>query len=241
MNSKNYTISQNEWLMTTVYDHGAIAKTILEKDSGVISFCLRDESVYRIDITKHFFPDSIFLHQFGISVTEDGNVFFVQHWESGLYCFELPSGKLRWKSKLRHPYEIVVHKDTVICRFLDQCVDAISIRTGEIVAHYPLGYDKNFLPLSDTYYLVGPKRSRYHIIDNNLSICATIPGKLLNPSDFDNFIMLEANMHPKGILISGFESSSELEQQCCFEGRFGTDQFRYSRVVEIDLGAIEMA
>ena len=238
MNFKNYTVSQNEWTLTTAYDHGIIAKTILEKHNGIISFCMRDETVCRVDVTKHLFPDGVFLRQFGISVTENGNFFFIQHWESGLYCFELPSGQLRWKSKLRHPYEIVVHNDIVICHFLDQCVDSFLIGTGEIVAHYPLGYDKNFLPLSDDYYLAGPKRGRYHILDRNLSICANVPEELFNPSGFSNYIMLEANIHPKGIQISGFESSPELEQQRCSEGRFGTDQYWFSRIVEIDLDKV---
>lgn len=235
MNEKNYTVTQDEWVLTTAYNQGKIAKSILEKDTGAISFCRRDGHVFRIDITQHFFPESVFLKQFGISVTEDGEYFFIQRWETGLFCFQVETGKLCWRSRRRHPYHLVVRGNTVVCQFLGECVDVLSAENGELLAHYPLGFDTYFWPLTDDYYLVGPKRGKYHIIDHTLNVCESIPVKRFNPEGFSSFILLEAGFVPNGIAINGFESSPELERACAAEGILGMDQFRYSRVIEMDV------
>lgn len=238
MNKKNYKLTRNDWELITEYDCGVVAKSILEKDTGTISFCLRNEMVYRVDVTEHVFPEWVFLSQFGISVTEDGRYFFIQRWESGLYCFELSTGKFIWKSKRRHPYELVVNHDVVICRFLDQCVDVFSIKTGELLGHYPLGYGTGFWPLNDEYYFVGPKRGKYYIIDRSMNTCIQVPEDKINLEESRLCILDRVDFCENGIVISGVETVSRSASEYRTDWHMNEDRNRNVRVVQLNLDKI---
>ena len=232
MNIKDMTISMEEWTMDTVYNKGIISKSVVHKLTGSITFFFNDGTMHRLDITEHVFPMAAYLHQFGITVTEDGKYFFVQSWESGLYCFELMSGKLIWKSKRRHPFELFTKDNTVTCRFFDQCLDTLTIETGEIIQHYPLGYNTSCLILTDDLLLVGPKRNKYHIIDTAFNIIATIPYDKMNLKASNSFVIREAALCENGLRFSGFES---VEYDHKIPRYRNTDTTSFERFVEINL------
>ncbi len=233
MNSRNMTIHLQDWKLTILYDCGVIQKAILEDYTGHISFQRRDGEIFACDISAHVRPNAVYLKPFGLSIAEDGSYFLLQSWEKGLFCFALPSGELLWKSKKTHAKNVILLSDRAICWFYEQCVDAIDVHSGEVIAHYPLGYDTSFHPLNDNFYLTGPKRGKYHLLDHKLEICETITYQQLNPAPLDHFMIVDVEYRPGGMQISGFEYMRDYYQYQESIGNKDTEQYRFSRFVPL--------
>jgi len=215
-----------ERYLTVKYKTTPIAEARLESNSSKLTFTYRNGQVITHDITKHVIPSTAYLDQFGISLSEDGTLFFIQSWQKGLFCFDMHSGKLKWHHKLKKAYNLVVLRDTVVCRFAEQCVMELDISTGQMRNRIPLGPETDFLTIGDTRYLIGPKRMKYQIIDENLNIIASIPYESFNPNDYRTFIINRADSVPGGIEIHGFEYE-ELKEK--------PKHYRFSRIVPCDL------
>ena len=234
MNSKNMTISLDSGELTVLYDCGVIQKAVLQEDSGRITFYTRDGNIFSCNISEHVRADAVYLKTFGISIAENGSCFLIQNWEKGLFCFALPTGELLWRSKKRHANHVVVLPDRVICWFYEQCVDALDIRSGNVLAHYPLGYATVFLPLNDDFYLAGPKRGNYHVLDHNLEVCEAVPYQRLNPALLDTCQIVDAVAVPGGMTISGFDYMDDYYHEQNLLGNKGMEQYRFSRFVPLD-------
>ena len=236
MNIKDMISSSKGDYLSVAYIRGIITYVESKEWTNVLTFHDRNNKPSTVDVSDYLELDHSYQSQFGVGLTDDGKFFFLQSWKSGLFCFERKTGTLVWHCKRKKPFELVVRDRTVVCRFLDQCVDAFDIDTGDVVAHYPLGFDTIFRPLTDDYYLVGPKRGKYFVLDGDLSITATIPYASLNPNMFDTFIINEAKFVAGGISISGFEYSRNAHSIAIRSRTLDefTENSRFSRFVEID-------
>lgn len=234
MNTGNMTISLQDWKLTVLYDCGVIQKTVLQDDTGHISFYGHNAETFSCDISEHVRPDAVFLKSYGVSIAGDGSCFFIQSWEKGLFCFSLPSGELLWRSKRRHSTELVLLADRVICRFADQCVDAMDIHSGEVLVHYPLGWRSQFYPLNDNFYLAGPKRGKYYVLDSHLEVREVIPYQRLNPALLDTCNIVAAVAASGGITISGFEYMDDYYREQKLMGNSDMEQYRFSRFVSLN-------
>lgn len=236
MNIKDMISSSIGGDLVVKYTRGFIAYVESKEWTNVLTFHDRSDGRSTIDVSDYLKLDHTYQSQFGIGLTDDGKFFFLQSWNSGLFCFERETGALVWHCKRKNPFELVVRDRTVVCRFLDQCVDAFDIETGDIVSHYPLGFDTMFQPLTDDFYLVGPKRGKYYILDGDLSVVATIPYASMNPNMFDTFIVKEANFIVGGISISGSEYSSNAHRIAIKSRTLDefTEKSKFSRFVAID-------
>lgn len=240
MNIKDMISSSKGGDLSVTYIRGSVTYAESREWTNTINFFDRHDQVSTVDVSNYLELEHSYQSQFGIGITDDGKFFFLHSWKSGLFCFNRETGSLVWRCKRKKPFELVVRDRTVVCRFLDQCVDAFDIDTGDVVAHYPLGFDTIFLPLTDDFYLVGPKRGKYFVLDGDLSVVVTIPYARLNPNLFDTFIVNEANFVAGGISISGFGYSSNAHSIAI---RMRTlDEFseksRFSRFISIDFPEI---
>lgn len=237
MNKNHIDCSSQDLHLTITYEVGLVAFAIAKDTTGEIIFHMRDGKEMCLDITDIIFPDISYLKQFGISVTNDGKYFFIQDWKTGLYCFKLQSGTLVWHCKQKKAYDLVVRENSVICHFFEKSIVAFDIESGNELSCYPLGINKIFLPITDDYYLIGPKNGKYLVIDGELKIVYRIPYQHMNPHLLDTFIINKACMADGGIQISGFEYILEefmdaIRNKTCDNN---DDTFRFSRFVAVDL------
>jgi len=229
MNVKNMKILV-EWTKLSIdYDHGTIAHAEIDKETGNISFWGHDGQFISHNVSKYVVPEIAYLSQFGVSITDCGNYFFVQSWEKGLFCFDLRTGTLVWHCKIKRATDLVVLKNSVICHFLEQSVCVLDLSSGEIQYRVPLGFDTHFFPLTDDYYLMGPKRHIYHLVNSSLKTIAQIPMIALNPNAYDHFIMLRADVDNGGICIFGFEHPPVVGREP------PPEQCRFSRFIPVDI------
>lgn len=236
MNKKHMVCSYENRQLKITYSAGSVALVSINDLSGEIIFHMRSGVKKHLDVTSILFPDVGYLKQFGISLTYDAKYFFIQSWELGLYCFELETGFLMWHYKQKQAYDLVIRKNTVICRFLDKGIKVLDIQSGKQLINYPLGYDKVFLPITDDFYLVGPQRGKYHIIDGDTRRVYSIPYKFMNPHLFDNFIINDVSFVTGGIEIEGFEYYLKdfMDVMKCKPRDNRIDMYRYSRFVTLD-------
>lgn len=80
-------------------------------------------------------PISGYNLQFAVAIDEEGTRMFVQTWESGLYCFDLKTGKQLWRTKSRAGITSVhVCKNTLCCHKHEKALQLLDIQTGELLA-----------------------------------------------------------------------------------------------------------
>lgn len=213
--------------LTVFYDCGIAKKASVSNYSGRITFELRDGRIIEHVINDHILPNPSYLKQFGISISENGEYFFIQSWEKGLFCFHMQDGSLLWHYKTKHAYDLVVRKNHIVCLFFGLCVSVIEISSGKMVSRFPLSsYSTCFVPITDERYIVGPKRGKYLILDENLSIVSSIPIETFNPRGCTTFLLLQAYFTPDGLLISGFEHFGE-------DNTGNMEQNRFYRLVSL--------
>lgn len=194
---------------TIAYRRGEIVKADINTDLGKIDFYFRNNDFFSIRLPEIASVSTPYNSSLGLSVTLDGNYFFVQNWESGLFCFETRTGALSWHNKKKKAAELVVIDHEVICHFRGKCIERIDVATGNTLRTYPVGSQSIFQPLNDTLYLIGPKQKKYIIIDHALTEFRSIPQHQVNPHQMSSFIVRDAQLTSTGISISGVEYSGE--------------------------------
>lgn len=206
-------------ILVVEYNCGNISRSVVHGDSGCVSFYYRDGSEHQVNVSRKIKFSRAFIKQYGIGITEDEKYFFLPRWESGLYCFELKTGKMIWKSTRRHPREYIVRNDTVICFFADQAVEVLSLTDGSSVMRYPFSNGRLFRALSDDLFLLGPKRDKYILLNEQLNVVLSIPGSVINPHRYDSFGVLSAALVEDRLRISGYEYWRAEEHKAIQEGR----------------------
>lgn len=224
--------------LSVTYLRGCVQKAIMEDCTGILTFCFPGQQI-TCDVSKHILPEIVYMEQFGITVTEDGQYFFVQSWEKGLFCFHLPTGELAWHNKRKRAFELVVKDGRAICRFMDQRVEVMGITSGQVVASYPLGEGTLFFPLDDDHYLTGPKRGKYHVLDRDLQVREIVLPSQLDPEGMDHFLLVDAVRCRDGMQISGFEYMQAYYDAQRAKGIRDMDQYRFSRFVPLYLFGTE--
>ena len=205
MNTRDMKITLKDYQLCIDYTAGMVASAMIDAQTSEITFIFRDGRKNCINISCYVEIDTVYLKQFGLTVTSNGEIFFIQSWERGLFCFDTASGTLLWHNDRKKAYELVALREVVVCRFMNHGIEVIDINKGNTISYYPLGSNTIFIPIDDEYYLVGPKRDIYRVLDYNLKETIKLPLKLLNPSQFDTFIIRDAQFTNDGMQIMGFE------------------------------------
>ncbi|MBE6977617.1 MAG: hypothetical protein E7438_03125 [Ruminococcaceae bacterium] len=77
---------------------------------------------------------SSYIDQFGIAVSSDGNMLFIQTWENGLFCVNPKTGEQIWRTKSRRGItNIFVGDNTITAQLHDYSMQLIDIKTGEVL------------------------------------------------------------------------------------------------------------
>lgn len=190
------------------YNCGIVSNVRFDEHDGNILFFFRDNKFVECNISQTVEINVPYNSQFGISITNNGQFFFIQSWEKGLFCFDVRTSKLIWHINQKRAYDLAVRDKSVICRCYNQFLSLIDIESGKVTLKYPLRYDSVFCPISDDYFLVGPKRNKYIILDGELNEVVKIPVTQLNPHSHENFIIHKVDFTTEGISMEGVEYSN---------------------------------
>lgn len=237
MNEKDMSIQRTDLGFTVDYRSNIISRADVNPYAGTILFYFFDGDTATVDVSVYVGMSKAYNSQFGITLTDDGTRFFVQSWETGLFCFETETGNLLWHNKQKKAYHLATVGTTLLCHYKGKCISIINVETGLPIRSYPLALGATFKPLCRDYYLVGPKRGYYEILDSNLERRAKIAKEKLNPYAMDNFIIQNASLTEGGITIEGVEYMSELLTKAIKAGKADEfdEQIRFVRQIPVRL------
>ena len=221
MNINDMNIIQMTGKMEVTYYRSPVSKAVLYYSKKIVTIHYPDRDPVTVDVSV--IPgESIdsYCVQFGIVLSDVGDLFFLQSWEKGLYCFEIATGVLRWHYKLSRAFETATKDRLVFCRFVDKCLCVFDADTGTLLKRRPMGVYTTLKVLSNNYFLSGPKRNKYEVLNWDLEVVEHIPVKELNPYEDPNFCILCGDLSGNQLTISGWEKSKSPESTG------GTDRFR---------------
>lgn len=210
MNEKDMSVQGTLSGFTVMYSYNDISKVDVNCNIDSFVFSFADGRIVTVNVSEFVEMSKAYNQQFGITLTDDGTRFFVQSWESGLFCFDIATGNLIWHNKQRKAYNLATKGNVALCRYYGKCISIIDIESGQIIQSYPLAIGTTFKPLSQDYYLVGPKRGYYHILDSKLERQARVSVAKLNPNALDTFIIHQASLTDNGIVVEGVEYTGDL-------------------------------
>ena len=172
-----------------------------------IEFEKVDGSSIRHIIPKWFEP--LYMRQYGVNISDDGELFFMHDWyaRGGLSCYEVDTGRLRWRVKIKHARQAYVNNDHIICGFEEYGILKIMLQSGEIVARYPYG-EANLYRLNKNCYLVGPKAKTFRIINSFFEELYRIPYRVLEPWVYGTFI-ISGELQDDQLTTHGHEETEE--------------------------------
>lgn len=149
------------------------------EESSTITFEMKDGSTVRHDVPKEF--SSVYMRQYGIDVSEDGKYYFLHDWyaRGGLSCYEVDTGKLHWRVKIKHTREAFVCREYILCFFENSGILKIKIESGEIIERYAFRNNGDFCRISKDCFIIGQKRNHYIIINAELRELYRIPLKAM--------------------------------------------------------------
>ena len=135
------------------------------EENSTITFEMKDGSTVRHDVPKEF--SSVYMRQYGIDVSEDGKYYFLHDWyaRGGLSCYEVDTGKLHWRVKIKHTREAFVCREYILCFFENSGILKIKIESGEIIERYAFRNNGDFCRISKDCFIIGQKRNHYIIIN----------------------------------------------------------------------------
>lgn len=107
----------------------------------------------------------VYGNQFGISVSMDGKLVFVQTHERGLRAYDSRTGALRWKTKSRHGItNIYVNDKTVLCHQRERALQLLDIQTGAVLKEKRPATAWGFTVLARGYIICHTRSSKWEII-----------------------------------------------------------------------------
>ena len=132
---KNYAVYFSESDRTNYYSNGLIeslrVNICIDNDINEVIVRLRTGESYSWDST---YIDVYNFDQFGIGISNDGTLIFVQTWDKGLYCLDVKTGEQIWKTKSRRGItDIFVGDTTITAQLHDYAMQLIDINTGEVL------------------------------------------------------------------------------------------------------------
>ena len=110
--------------------------------------------------------DGYNLGQFGIAISNDGNMVFAQTWECGMFCLDAKTGNRIWRTKSKRGItSIFVGDNTITAQLHDYAMQLIDIKTGEVIKEKRPSTAWGFTTLDNRYILCHVTARKWEIIE----------------------------------------------------------------------------
>lgn len=164
----------------TVYHQGPVRCTaVVGEEPKRFLICFEDGS--EAEWTAKFDEGLPYNHQFGFTVSRDGNLIFAQSWERGLYAFDTRTGQLQWRTKSRRGItNIYANEKTLLVHQRERALQLLDLQTGEVLQEKRPATAWGFSVLKEGYILCHSRANKWEIIRaEDLETVETIPAKKL--------------------------------------------------------------
>lgn len=112
----------------------------------------------------------------GLTLSMDGTKFFLQGWENGIRCFDLTSGKLLWKNRIRRTRNLLVSENSLTAVSGDRKLIAMSAETGDVTVER-IGF-RQVIDVTETLCMAVDRDNRCFLADKDtLETQSALPEK----------------------------------------------------------------
>ena len=202
---KNYCLFNNH--NVTAFDAGAVKLISIDFDcdlnESAVTVLFSDDSYSRWT-TKWLTP---YIVQFGVAVSFDGKLLFVQTWESGLFCLDSYTGERIWKTKSKRGItNLFVNDNTILCHQRERALQLIDLYTGEVVKEKRPATAWGFTSISNNHIVCQVTARRWEIID-----AETLETKaVFSHRDFtgghEEYCVNHIYLEGKALIVRGFKN-----------------------------------
>ena len=164
---KNYVLSSSKdqpWIY--VYSAGEIefTKIIIAKDDVPHTVVVKYRSGETYSWQNKYI--SSYIDQFGIAVSFDGNMLFIQTWENGLLCVKPKTGEQIWRTKSRRGItNIFVNDTTLAVHQHDYAMQLLDIKTGDVIKEKRPATSWGFTSLDSRHLVCQVTARKWEIIE----------------------------------------------------------------------------
>ena len=168
------------------YDNDALdyADCWIWVDELNIEFHYHNGATKKVPLDKRFADlNSVYPLQYGIPVSQLHHCFFLPSWDAGrLYCYDMDTGKLLWTRRMKHNRQVLTYRDYILCEQEGIGVTKLSYDGQSELGKFTMTCYEYFFQLNDTFFLIGPKRNKYYVVDSvDFSILKEIPKQAIHP------------------------------------------------------------
>ena len=109
---------------------------------------------------------SSYIDQFGIAVSSDENMVFIQTWENGLFAVNAKTGEQIWKTKSRRGITNIFVNDTSLTVYQhDYAMQLLDIKTGEVIKEKRPATSWGFTSLDNRHFVCQVTARKWEIIE----------------------------------------------------------------------------
>ena len=178
----------------------------LKKDIPTnVTVTFRDGNVYCWESTYISFYN---MGQYGIAVSNDGTMVFVQTWENGMLCFDSKTGERIWKTKSRRGItDVFVGDNTITVILHNYSIQLLDINTGEVIIEKRPCTDHGFKTLNNKYILCQVTARKWELIEaETLEVKETFTHKEFTNNHTD-YVVNHIGLSKNGdICVKGFKN-----------------------------------
>lgn len=191
----------------TYYENLNICSSTLIFDRPEICFEYITGQIKRICVEPNVVLGS-YAGQYGITISEKWNCFFVSSWLEGVFCCDIDTGRIKWNYRNKHAGEVFVYPDYVICAFQGEGIKKLSYCDGTVISNYAMTTYAICAKLEGEYIFIGPRRKRYEILDTeSMKPIKTIKPSNITQFDDETLIILSVEGNLDSMTIMGYEGN----------------------------------
>ncbi len=193
-------IEETDFGFTEIIENAFVEKIVCGYD-GVCTVHFYDKPAEKLKVEC-----SVYNHQYGMPVSEDGTMLFVGSWEKGLCAYDIVSGKPRWKFRPARIRNIFLYPKFLIVARANTSVVKIDIATGELLAIIKSGTLEHIFDLGFPYIFAATISGKYCVIDiEKMTVAKTYTSKIINPCECLSLRVTNAVLQQNAVTISGIE------------------------------------
>lgn len=148
----------------------------------------------------------VYNEQFGIPISPDGKLLFVNSWEKGLTAFRTTTGEKIWHFKATRIGTVFSFSDFLIAHKCDEALLKIDLFSGTLRQALKSGTLSGIYLLDNRYFFADRLRGKYCVIDAmTMANTKTYSLKSVNPSNCLSHTIRKAYLQDGRLYIEGFE------------------------------------
>jgi hypothetical protein len=186
-------------------EHTSVKKIFVDGETSSITIFNKDGTKNSVIHRDGDDDVGVYQRQYGLSLSLDGQVLYVQSWERGLYAYDVRNGKRLWRAKLTRVLRVAVLENSLVCMISGNGLRRLNPATGDIIEKHLCGEAKVFfLPNKQAFY--GPYRRLWKLIAlDNFSTLAECADRDINVHQTLLFVVSEVHIESNQLKLLGFE------------------------------------